>query len=171
MSATIRIAVHGRSEPFDVEVIAPSHVRVTPRHGQDAIDVDVTGSGGTWKLSSATWAGTKRVVAVREGSRIWVLVGGRAFECEPVGDADTRSGTSAPTLDDSLRSPMPAAVVRVPVSVGSIVEKNAVLVVLEAMKMEVAIKAPHDGLVTAVGCAPGQLVTPADVLVTLGPRP
>jgi biotin carboxyl carrier protein len=38
---------------------------------------------------------------------------------------------------------------------------------LEAMKMELPLRAPHDGVVRAVHCTPGQLVQPGIPLVEL----
>jgi len=37
--------------------------------------------------------------------------------------------------------------------------------VLEAMKMELPIRAPHDGTIAAVHCREGELVQPGTVLV------
>jgi len=47
------------------------------------------------------------------------------------------------------------------------VAKGEVLVVLEAMKMEHEVAAPHDGVVRAVSVEPGQQVNAGDVLVVL----
>ena len=41
------------------------------------------------------------------------------------------------------------------------------LVILEAMKMELPLRAPADGRVTAVHCQPGQLVQPDTSLIEL----
>jgi len=40
-----------------------------------------------------------------------------------------------------------------------------VLIVLEAMKMELPLRAPHDGVIAAVDCREGELVQPGKVLV------
>jgi 3-methylcrotonyl-CoA carboxylase alpha subunit len=42
-----------------------------------------------------------------------------------------------------------------------------VLVVLEAMKMEHSLRAPHDGLVVEVDCSPGDQVPAGAVLVVI----
>ena len=42
-----------------------------------------------------------------------------------------------------------------------------VLIALEAMKMELPIRAPRDGVVKAVHCQPGELVQPGQVLLDL----
>jgi 3-methylcrotonyl-CoA carboxylase alpha subunit len=65
----------------------------------------------------------------------------------------------------SLRAPMPATVVKVLVKPGSVVESGEALVILEAMKMELVLRAPADGTVAAVHCREGDLVQPETVLV------
>ena len=66
-----------------------------------------------------------------------------------------------------LAAPMPATVTAVNVTPGQQVETGDVLVVLEAMKMELPIRAPRDGRVKAVACKPGELVQPGVPLVEL----
>jgi urea carboxylase len=55
------------------------------------------------------------------------------------------------------------------VAKGARVEKGAPLVVVESMKMEVAVEAPCDGVVVDVPCREGRPVTAGQVLVVLGP--
>jgi len=66
-----------------------------------------------------------------------------------------------------LTAPMPATVLKVLVKPGSKVKKGDTLVILEAMKMELPLRAPADAAVTAVGCREGELVQPDAVLVEL----
>jgi acetyl-CoA carboxylase biotin carboxylase subunit len=68
-------------------------------------------------------------------------------------------------LDTS--APMPATVVKVLAEPGTRVRKGDTLIMLEAMKMELAVKAPRDGVVRAVKCQPGELVQPGVNLVEL----
>lgn len=167
MSAHRRIPVGGLSAPIDVERLAPDRARVAGPADHDIVDVEAVRTGDVWHLTSSAWARPKRVRVVVTGARTWVLVDGRAFECE-VGQASARRSTTHGG-EDALRAPMPATVVRVPVSVGQTVARDAVLIVLEAMKMELALKAPHDGVITRLSCAPGQLVGPDDLLVVVEP--
>ena len=51
------------------------------------------------------------------------------------------------------------------------VHRGEVLVTLEAMKMELSIRAPRDGVVETVRCAEGDLVQPGLPLVTLHADP
>ncbi len=66
-----------------------------------------------------------------------------------------------------MTPPMPATVVKVIVEVGATVEAGAPVVILEAMKMELTIRAAHAGVVRAVRCAVGDLVRPGTVLVEI----
>ncbi|WP_181700124.1 acetyl/propionyl/methylcrotonyl-CoA carboxylase subunit alpha [Chthonobacter albigriseus] len=59
---------------------------------------------------------------------------------------------------DRVLSPMPGAVVALMVSVGDQVERGAPLVVVEAMKMEHVLRAPHDGVVAFLGAEVGYVV-------------
>ncbi|MDQ1746510.1 MAG: propionyl-CoA carboxylase alpha chain [Frankiaceae bacterium] len=67
----------------------------------------------------------------------------------------------------SLTAPMPGAVVRVLVEVGTEVVAGQPLVVLEAMKMEHTVAAPAAGTVSAVGVTAGQQVDAGTVLVVV----
>jgi acetyl/propionyl-CoA carboxylase alpha subunit len=67
----------------------------------------------------------------------------------------------------SLTAPMPGTVVRVEAEKGQPVAAGDVLVVLEAMKMEHAVRAPVDGTVEDVLVAAGQQVDDGDVLVVV----
>ena len=108
-----------------------------------------------------------RAWAVKDGRITWVFVDGRVYRLEP--ERPSRSGGAASqTIDDAaLASPMPATVSAVKVAVGDRVAKGDVLVTLEAMKMELPIRAPRDGVVRRVACAPGELVQPGVPLVLL----
>ena len=66
-----------------------------------------------------------------------------------------------------LTSPMPATVVKILVAPGQQVRHGDTLVVLEAMKMELPVRAPGDGTVKAVNCREGELVQPDRTLVEL----
>ena len=52
-------------------------------------------------------------------------------------------------------------------------KRNDVVMVLEAMKMELPIRSPRDGVVKAIRCEAGELVQPGTTLLELedDPRP
>jgi biotin carboxyl carrier protein len=62
---------------------------------------------------------------------------------------------------------MPATVIRVAAEIGATVARGETLILLEAMKMELPIRAPRDGTVKAIHCAPGELVQPGVNLIEL----
>lgn len=62
---------------------------------------------------------------------------------------------------------MPGNVLSVTVQAGDSVEKNSLLAVTEAMKMEMQIQAPQDGVIKEVLCKAGDRVEPGDVLFVL----
>ena len=66
-----------------------------------------------------------------------------------------------------VSSPMPGTIVSVAVAPGKAVKKGEVLVVLEAMKMENEIMAPHDATVAAVHVNKGDSVESGTALVSL----
>lgn len=66
-----------------------------------------------------------------------------------------------------LTAPMNGSIVRVMVAPGQTVEAGAQLVVLEAMKMEHSIRAPHAGVVKALYCQEGEMVNEGSALVEL----
>jgi len=67
----------------------------------------------------------------------------------------------------ATRSPMPGVVVAVAVEEGAEVAEGAVLVTVEAMKMEHRVTAPQAGTVTEVRVEPGQQVDADQVLVVV----
>ena len=66
-----------------------------------------------------------------------------------------------------LAAPMPATVLKVLVTPGAVVKKGDTLVILEAMKMELPLRASADAVVSAVHCHAGELVKADTVLIEL----
>jgi biotin carboxyl carrier protein len=65
---------------------------------------------------------------------------------------------------------MPGRVVRVEVEEGDTVAEGDALVVLEAMKMEHTLRAPHDGVVKEISNKVGDQVETNDVLIVVEPQ-
>jgi 3-methylcrotonyl-CoA carboxylase alpha subunit len=89
------------------------------------------------------------------------------------GETHTLRKPAPPTVDEagpgaaaaSLTAPMPGTVVKVLVEEGQEVEEGQLLLVLEAMKMEQPVFAPHAGIVASLPFDEGSLVPGGAVLV------
>jgi 3-methylcrotonyl-CoA carboxylase alpha subunit len=68
--------------------------------------------------------------------------------------------------NERVTAPVPGRVARVLVRPGDVVEKNAPLVVIEAMKMELTLRAPLEGTVAQVRHAVDDMVEEGTELVT-----
>lgn len=66
-----------------------------------------------------------------------------------------------------LKAPMPGLVVDIPVKEGDVVKKGDTLVILEAMKMENALKAVGDAVVKKINVKKGQAVEKNTLLVQM----
>lgn len=106
----------------------------------------------------------QRARLVWQGSTCFVQYQGRAFALKELPRFRDRSQE---TEKGALTAPMPGKVVQVNVEDGAEVEAGATLVVLEAMKMEHAVKAPEAGTVQRVEVAVGDQVEESQVLVVL----
>ena len=108
-----------------------------------------------------------------------VNVNGTAYEVEieemngapaaaPVAAAPAAAPAPAASgTGESITSPMPGNILAVNVAAGDTVKKGQVLMILEAMKMENEIMAPHDGKVTAVAVTKGAAVESGALLCTI----
>ena len=101
------------------------------------------------------------VIAI-EGDSRWVFLDGEVFRLDVVKEGARRKSAGH---HGTLTAPMPATVVRVQVSPGDIVKRGDTLIILEAMKMELPVRAPADGTVATVNCRPGDLVQPGVGLI------
>jgi biotin carboxyl carrier protein len=104
-----------------------------------------------------------------EGSML--AIDGEAFELSIEEWRPGRGGTgvAASPLEGRavIRAPMPGKVVRVDVQEGERVAKGQRLAVLEAMKMENDVAAPHDGCVREISVVQGEVVEHGRALLTL----
>jgi 3-methylcrotonyl-CoA carboxylase alpha subunit len=146
-------------------------VTVVPRP-DGAYDVTVDGactiaSGHVENGSVYVARGGRRLAArvSREGAQRYVTIAGLGDAIlERVADGPRRR---ADHHAGDLTAPMPGRVVAVRVSPGDVIEKGRVLVIVEAMKMEMPIVAPHAGRVVAVHATPGELCDASVALVEI----
>ena len=70
--------------------------------------------------------------------------------------------------ETAVNSPMPGNVFKVECQVGQSVQAGDILVILEAMKMEIEVSAPCAGTVKAISATVGSAVNTDDLLVAIG---
>lgn len=137
-------------------------------------EIDVTPLGsGVYRVMDG--ARTRLAYAAGPPDARWVFLEGRVYLLD--GSTEGLSQRVAQRFgaakgrrthdEGALASPMPATVVAITVEPGQRVSKGDVLIMLEAMKMELPIKAPRDGTVKAISCQPGELVQPGVPLLEL----
>jgi len=68
-----------------------------------------------------------------------------------------------------VRTEITANVWQVRVEVGQTVAEGDELVILESMKMEIPVEAPHAGTVTEIRVAPEDQITEGDVVAVIEP--
>ena len=73
--------------------------------------------------------------------------------------------SSTPSMEKTLKAPMPGLVLEVKAAPGDTVAKNQALLVVEAMKMENVIKAPGAGIIKAVHVSGGTSIEKGDRLL------
>ena len=91
----------------------------------------------------------------------------KAPAAAPASTASAAPAPAAPAEGTAVTAPMPGTILKVNVKNGDAVKKDAVLMVLEAMKMENEIMAAADGVVTSLSVSEGAAVEAGAVLCTL----
>jgi biotin carboxyl carrier protein len=130
----------------------------------DGGDVETSALGDGEFLVRVGGAAT-RVLVTGPADAPWVWHDGMAYRPE-VADPSDRAPRRREVAGD-LSAPMPATVRTIHVNAGDAVTRGQTLVVLEAMKMELPLRAPEDGVVADVACRVGELVQPGVPLVRL----
>jgi acetyl/propionyl-CoA carboxylase alpha subunit len=104
----------------------------------------------------------------RDGRTLFLHLAGKALrlELEDPDDESVQSGTEA---SPDVRSPMPGRILEVLTSEGATVSAGDALIRMEAMKMEIDLSAPCDGVVASIPVAAGDLVEPDAELVRIEP--
>jgi biotin carboxyl carrier protein len=143
--STIEATIADRSYEFTAVAGEPSIYWL--KLGESSIEAVVTSNGGQYTVSIGQ-------------SRFQV-------EIEDARSALRRKGSSRTDGPAEIRSPMPGKVVRMLVLEGDQVQENDGIVVIEAMKMQNAIKSPRTGAVK-FHVVTGAAVNAGELLATVG---
>jgi 3-methylcrotonyl-CoA carboxylase alpha subunit len=122
------------------------------------VAVDIAGSV---KLAEMQAAGSVANV----GETRVLFLDGEAWNFGPPASSDAAGGASL--SDGAILSPMPGRVVAVDVSEGEQVAKGQRLATVEAMKMELALVAPFDGVVEKICIIASAQVREGDLLIRI----
>jgi 3-methylcrotonyl-CoA carboxylase alpha subunit len=121
---------------------------------------------GVFRLDEDTRS--RLAYAVGPADARWVFLDGSAYLVDVTGGSQAVSRRRrASAAEAALAAPMPATVVAVNVEPGQRVSTGDVMILLEAMKMELPVRAPRDGTVRAVACRAGELVQPGVPLLEI----
>ncbi len=102
----------------------------------------------------------------REDKRLLLAYRGRIYEAQEVSEDGVRSSIDH-AVANVLTAPMPGLVVKVNVGPGDAVEKNQILAIVEAMKMENQLRSPMPGKVKKVLVKAGDKVDANQLLIEL----
>jgi 3-methylcrotonyl-CoA carboxylase alpha subunit len=132
--------------------------------------------GGAARIEAAAWQGDEIILSLegrrirarvlRADAAITVILDGVTYELRH--DDPRAAPVAAEAAGGRVVAPMPGRVLQVLVAPGDRVARGAVLLVLEAMKVQMRITAPAEGSVGALRCAVGDLVEDGAELVVLG---
>jgi biotin carboxyl carrier protein len=82
--------------------------------------------------------------------------------------SSSHSGIGGQSSQNSISSQIPGRVISISINKGDSVKKGDNIVVLESMKMQVAIKSHRDGIVKELRVKEGQSISRNDVVAILG---
>lgn len=130
----------------------------------DGTPFQVTSPAAPEELIVSNGTAVERTYVLVADGAAWVFHDGDTFELSVEAEGSVRR---RPQHHGSLTAPMPATVIGVNVRPGDRVTSGSVLIVLEAMKMELPVRAPSDGTVVSVNCRAGDLVQAGVPLIEL----
>lgn len=99
--------------------------------------------------------------------KTYLSIDGENYTLELEKDIFTKSKSEKQQKGNSVSSPMPGLLVKVPVSVGDKVKSGDTLAIVEAMKMQNELPSPRDGIVKNINGKEGEQVDALQVIVEL----
>jgi acetyl/propionyl-CoA carboxylase alpha subunit len=132
--------------------------------GGAAVSFAPTGSGeGHLTVDGSS----ERIFYVVEGDTVHIHLGGRSYAVRYVDPLVALAVEADAAGHHIARAPMPGVVVSVKAAVGERIVAGTVVVVIESMKLETAIRAAQDGIVEKIHVRAGESFDRDAALVTL----
>jgi 3-methylcrotonyl-CoA carboxylase alpha subunit len=128
------------------------------RLGDGLLSARFNGAGRRLRLDADGGSGASSRLEVHDGERRWRFARVPAYQ--PADEGASAAG-------DRALAPMPGRIVLIRTQVGDRVVEGQELLVMEAMKMELTLKAPRDGVVAEIRVAAGDFVEADASLVVL----
>ncbi len=153
----LELVAHGHGGDYRIELAGAAHEVSGARLDDDALSARIDGA-------------MRRFLAGVRGDDVRVHDGRQRLRLRAEA-VYRRQGEAGGGSDHRIRAPMPGRVVLVQAKPGDAVKTGDVLLVIEAMKMELALKSPRDGVVAEVRAATGEFVEADAVLATLEQSP
>jgi len=163
----VRLRYRAGEEEYEVEVERGKGGRLILRLGGRKAVVELLSTQAGWLHAVLDGQRLAAGFAFEDGD-VWISVQGDSFRLSrpsPLGVDD--SGPGGAGAGASLTAPMPGTVVKVHVREGDEVEEGQLILVLEAMKMEQSVTAPHAGRVASLPHPEGALVPGGAVLAEI----
>ncbi len=120
------------------------------------------------KINVANSNGEYTVIVNGEKFNVQVSEGlDASIEVKSVTSAAPVSTPTVASAGEKITASLPGSVFKVVANVGDSIKEGDVLIILEAMKMEIEIVAPKDGVVASIDVKEGQTVENGQLLVTI----
>jgi 3-methylcrotonyl-CoA carboxylase alpha subunit len=151
----------GESITLRVHALPDGSIRVETPATAMLVSAEETGDGMRLRIDGVL----RQLRVVREDFGLVVVLAGRNHFLRYVDPLAPPRVEASGALQ--LTAPLPARVTRVLVGTGDFVKKGAPVIVLEAMKMEITLTAPDDGVIADIRYAEGDVAPEGAELVVL----
>lgn len=160
-------------------------MKLSFEHNSEVISIDLTPSGKSYRVDLGEYIVDVEILQAKDGKldllvdgkritayvssgngRRWVTVNGQTLVLTKSTGMRSRGHGHHHTAGE-LTAPMPGQVRAVNINEGDRVTKGQTLLLLEAMKMEIRIQSPQDGLVKKLFVQHGQTVEREQMLVEI----
>ncbi|MCB1553663.1 MAG: 3-methylcrotonyl-CoA carboxylase, partial [Xanthomonadales bacterium] len=149
---TLDLTAEGHAAQFTLQHGAARHDVAVVHRGERALSLRIDGR-------------TVRVGTRETGGDFTVHVDGVRYTLHPAAPFGFEGG--AESGSDRVRAPMPGRIVALHVEAGAAISEQQPLLVMEAMKMELTLRAPQAGSVAEIRVEVGQIVEADAVLAVL----